>query len=173
MHAYIYTHTHANALSIYLPGDRLSVCFFVRVCSFRTKRARIHKKTHTQTDDPHRTTPQRSLSHCRHRRRRHHHHHTHTHTHTLVRVCVWLVAEQQASKQASKQSSRREPKHALLAYAQPTKLTPKHETGSSLGHTAPAAPTPVWPAPTRDHSRVGGHKGVGGGGVPCGGDLLN
>ena len=62
--------------------------------------------THPQTDDPHRTTPQRSLSH-RHRRR---------HRHTLV--CVWLW------QPSSKQQERAQ--HALLAYAQPTKLTPPY-----------------------------------------------
>jgi len=49
---------------------------------------------------------------------------------------------------ASSEQQQERAQHALLAYAQPTKLTPraKHdETGSSLGHTAP-----VWPAPTRE-----------------------
>jgi len=93
----------------------------------------MHTRTHLQTDDPHHTTPQRSLSH-RHRRR----YHRHTHTLVCVRVVVAASSEQQQERA----------QHALLAYAQPTKLTPraKHdETGSSLGHTAP-----VWPAPTRE-----------------------
>lgn len=50
----------------------------------------MHPNTHPQTDDPHRTTPQRSLSHHRHRRR-------HRHTHTLVCVCVWLWQQQRAA----------------------------------------------------------------------------
>lgn len=75
----------------------------------------MHPNTHPQTDDPHRTTPQRSLSHHRHRRR-------HRHTHTLVCVCVCVVVAAAAS------SSRREPNTLFLAYAQPTKLTPRETT---------------------------------------------
>lgn len=101
IYIYIYTHTHTLTLSIYLPGDHLFVvwCACVLV-SYKTSE---HTHTHTtpQTDDPHRTTPQRSLSHCRRHCR---HHHTPTHTHCVC-VCVCgLVAEQQASKQAAGES---------------------------------------------------------------------
>ena len=66
---------------------------------------------------------------------------------------------------AAASSSRREPNTLFWRmHSQPNSHRAKqHETGSSLGHTAP-----VWPAPTRDRSRVGGHKGE----CPVG-DLLN
>jgi len=108
IYIYIYIHTHTLTLSIYLPGDHLFVvwCACVLV-SYKTSE---HTHTHTtpQTDDPHRTTPQRSLSHCRRHCRHHHHHHTHPHTHThCVCVCVWVcVGWSQSSKQASKQQER-------------------------------------------------------------------
>ena len=79
------------------------------------------------------------------------------HTHTSVCVCVVVAA--------AASSSRREPNTLFWRmHSQPNSHRAKqHETGSSLGHTAP-----VWPAPTRDRSRVGGHKGE----CPVG-DLLN
>jgi len=82
---------------------------------------------------------------------------TATHTHTSVCVCVVVAA--------AASSSRREPNTLFWRmHSQPNSHRAKqHETGSSLGHTAP-----VWPAPTRDRSRVGGHKGE----CPVG-DLLN
>lgn len=103
-----HAHTHQRYLSIiYLPGNRLSARLCVCTVGILYLRC---TRTHPQTDDPHHTTPQRSLSHHhRHRRRRH------RHTHTSVCVCG-------CGSSSSEQQQQERAQHALLAYAQPTKL---------------------------------------------------
>jgi len=127
IYIYIYTHTHANAL--YLSTGGSSVCGVVCVCArfVQNERAHTHTPHHKQTIPtalrPNGACPTAAATAATT---------THPHTHTVcVCVCVW-VGRRAASKQAS---SRREPKHALLAYAQPTKLTPTTKnTTTRLDH---------------------------------------